>query len=242
MPPKKKGGANAAAARAKRWQAAQAEEAGQAAAERGDGSEPIDVPSGSHVVGAAEQPIEQQMDDVPCGTQAPMLEEEEAGASGAKTTTDDAGSGRARLEPVRKQLRVSAKWLESNAANISELDAPTPQVTPSGAHAERRIVARFDGPIDEEQVAYEDRVCYTLPVRWRGLKSGGCCRCCCCLPLLKPLLLMPRRSILAGAAGGRRERRRGQEARRSAPRSRADGARATRCSTKEGGGGRGGGD
>ena len=106
---------------------------------------------------------------------------------------------RARLEPVRKKLRVSAKWLASNASNISEIEAQTPQQTPCGVHAERRIIARFDGPVDEEQVAYEDRVRYTLPVRWRRSKSGCCCcllpAACCLLPAAAAacclLLLLP---------------------------------------------------
>lgn len=266
MPPRRKVPSNLAAARAKRHPAAL-----PGPAEPTEIIElpmqPVEQPVEpfEQPVAPVEQPVElvelvepvkpvEQMEaptaaaeqiEEPCGSQLPFLEEEgeeeAAGMADAGAAAELAGP-RARLEPVRKKLRVSAKWLASNASNISEIEAQTPQQTPSGVHAERRIIARFDGPVDEEQVAYEDRVCYTLPVRWRGLKSGGCCRCCCCLPLLKPLLLMPRRSILAGAAGGRRERRRGQEARRSAPRSRADGARATQCSTKEGGRGRGGGD
>ena len=143
---------------------------------------------------AAAAPAEEQIEE-PCGSQLPFLEEEgeeEAAGMADAGAAAERASPRARLEPVRKKLRVSAKWLASNASNISEIEAQTPQQTPSGVHAERRIIARFDGPVDEEQVAYEDRVRYTLPVRLarivvgRLLLPASCCllllpaACCCC--------------------------------------------------------------
>ena len=84
-------------------------------------------------------------DELPCGTQEP-----------------GAASGTQHGYELRKRLKVSDKWVARHAPSIANLRAPTPRLTPSGAHATRVLHATVETPGGHER-EYSEAVRESLP-------------------------------------------------------------------------------
>ena len=73
---------------------------------------------------------------------------------------------------LSKRLKVSDKWVGDNVPSVQQLAADSPQVSPAGAHATRRLSATVFTPGGVGVGAHHVDVHYSLPPRARLEKSA----------------------------------------------------------------------